>query len=346
MHWFFKGDLRWFEKIAQLNRCFNKQNGNLLCMCHLCMAGGEVPFEDFGLHPEWEKTAFVQRPWLPNAIPGFRHVPFERWDGGSPEKIMRIDLFHVGKVGVIRDLLGSTILFYIKLGYFRGDAGESRARDACLDRAHAHFFLYCRTHGMSPGLRSFSAAFFSAPTKTDYGWVNCKAADSILLLRWLSVATAGFMLDPLHAEHVVLFEAVTRACKAALRWQNMMASHGLWLRPRCAMVLFQEFHSFMECYNFLAFMALRHHRFTGYALKSKTHLLGHLKQDLYGMLQRGCPWLPNPGMHTCDMNEDVVGKVARLSRRVSTRRTSDRTLRLVLVKSKAVHDRYRKIRAL
>ena len=41
------------------------------------------------------------------------------------------------------------------------------------------------------------------------------------------------------------------------------------------------------------------------------------------------------------MNEDIVGKLSRLIRRVSARRASTRALELYLIKSKAVYRRFK-----
>ncbi len=48
----------------------------------------------------------------------------------------------------------------------------------------------------------------------------------------------------------------------------------------------------------------------------------------------------NPQLFGCEMNEDVVGRLSRLSRRVSTHNTSERSLQLYLIKSKAVYRRW------
>ena len=68
---------------------------------------------------------------------------------------------------------------------------------------------------------------------------------------------------------------------------------------------------------------------------------GHEKYDLLKRLEdpetERCA---NPQLFGCEMNEDVVGKLSRLSRRVSTRKTSERTLQLYLIKSKSVYRRW------
>lgn len=192
-----KGDLKWFEKIGKLYRCFNKQIGSGLEMCHECQAGSaSLPFEDPSHFPCWRDHCYKERPWLQE--PCIAMIPFEPVDGsGAPEKMLRRDWFHQTKVGLVRNFVGSAVLFLIFLGYFQDRApGQSNSRDACLTRAHKHFYLFCRAFGEKAGLRSFTPTFFNAPTQSHYPWVNCKGSDSTLLVRWLVILSRGLLNDP------------------------------------------------------------------------------------------------------------------------------------------------------
>ena len=83
--------------------------------------------------------------------------------------------------------------------------------------------------------------------------------------------------------------------------------------------------------------------FTGYGMKSKFHLIAHTKHEIAVLLDKpGCDFVLNPLIYSGEMNEDVVGKLSRLSRRVSSRLTSKRTLQLYLCKAKAVYGRFAK----
>ena len=160
-----KGDLKSYEKIANLERCFNRQIGSGLQMCHECEAGSHaMPWEDASHDPCWGGAIYQNRPWGNNA-PSISIIPC---DSTSPEKILRRDLFHNTKVGLLRDYVGSTILLLISLGYFRDPGpGISNARDICLQRAHRHFMLFCTASRGKPGLRSFTPVFFNAKKQTD-----------------------------------------------------------------------------------------------------------------------------------------------------------------------------------
>ena len=65
--------------------------------------------------------------------------------------------------------------------------------------------------------------------------------------------------------------------------------------------------------------------------------------DIFKALQdQNTEYVLNLLIWGCDMNEDMIGKVCRLSRKVSSRLTSQRTLELILIKSKALHRRFRR----
>lgn len=339
-----KGDLRWFEKISNLHRCFNKQTARTgLQMCHECEAGGSsMPWEDASHSPCWANHLYKSRPWI--VPPTILAIPFEPMDAsGKPEMILRRDLFHNSKMGILRDYIASTLLFLIALGYFREQGpGISNARDVCLARAFRHFHLFCKTVGSQPGLRSFTPTFFNAKTQDDFGWINAKGSDVTMLVRWIAILTAGLLNDPLSHDHIPLLKRMYKAAMCVGTWQHILYNHGCWLSRHCAMVAYQEFHEFLQHYNGLAFECLTSYQFTGFAMKSKFHLLAHCKHELAMLLDQrpSISWIPNPLLFSTEMNEDVVGKLSRLSRRVSSRTEMKRTLQLYLCKSKAVHRRF------
>lgn len=337
-----KGDLKWYEKIANLHRCFNKQCGAGLQMCHECEAGTpQYPWEDGSHHPVWGNVLYQSRPW--NQTPIIVNIPFEP-PGGAPEKILRRDLFHNTKVGLLRDFVASSILLLIFLGYFKdGRPGVSNKIDVCLERAHRSFYLFCRTTQSKAGLRSFTPTFLNYKKSTCYGWINAKGSDVTLLIKWLCVWVGGLLNDPLDPEHVPTLRRIYLGAMCVKTWQNILYSHGCWLHRHCGMVVYQEFHEFLQHYNWLAFICLTKWHFTGYGMKSKFHMIAHAKLDLANLLdQTDIQWVPSPLLFSSEMNEDVVGKLARLSRRADSRLNTKRTLQLYLCKAKAAHSRFRK----
>ena len=335
----FKGDLEWYQAIACLSRCFSKQIKIGEPMCHQCMAGKpSLPFEDTSHSPAWETTEFSERPW--NDEPCLTSVPF---DSQQPEKILRRDVFHNFKLGTLRDFIGGTVLLLCSLGYFT-DPEDYNGRDALLARAHAHFRLWCHTTGKSPSLRSFTSTFFNITTWHDFAWVNCKGSDTSLCVSWLRVLTSTLLLDLKSEDHRQTLETMRRCAIEGERFFKIIYDHGLFLNRHCAAAVYESLHNFLDDFNRLAFLALYKHKYTAYAKKSKMHMMAHEKQDIRKMLMAGKRFVLSPLAFACEQNEDMVGRLSRLSRRVSQRWAAHRTLDLYLIQCKAVHRRYVKVR--
>lgn len=338
-----KGDLKWVQRVADLNRSFGSQISINKKMCHECLAGDqEFPFEDASDHPSWAPTCYTKRPYA--CRPVVCHIPFEHQDGNDEaphERIFRRDIFHNTKMGVFRMFVASCVMLLAKLHYF-DQQGQSNGRPLLIERAYHHFRYFCSTTSRTPALRSFSLSFFNSPSWFTFPWVNCKGSDTSHLLAWVHTMVVGFANDPLKQEHSELLKRMALTASAARNFQKLCYSHGLWLdKARCGACLYKEMNAFARGYNACAFLSMHQFQFTGFAMTSKYHLICHAKLDILNLLEnKDAFWIPNPQTYGCEMNEDVVGKMSRLIRRVDARRASSRALELYLTKSKAVHRRF------
>ena len=344
-----KGDAKWFQKVGTLSRSFSSQISVGTAMCHECMAGTPaMPFEDAGHEPLWMESVYTQRPF---AIPPvWCHIPFEDASrgnnvlGGPCERYFRRDIFHVCKVGIFRYYLASTVMLLARLGYW-SEPGTTNKRDILLQRAHRSFQWYCSTAGGTPSLRSFSESFFNVKTWDSYGWINCKASDTSLLMAWVCVLLTGFLNDLKSESHRLLLETMLSAAMEGRAFMRMTYEHGLWMPRRCAWTFYHHVHRFLHYYNKAAFLSLHRFKYTGYATTGKYHMLAHIKTEVLGLLKNpNVQWIPNAQLWGCEGNEDVVGLLSRLNRRVSARTSTKRTLQLYLTKAKAVHRRFLKNR--
>ena len=333
-----KGDLDWFKKLGGLTRCYKQQLGQGEPCCHECGAGApDLPFEDADHQPCWANSMWFARPWQKS--PALVKLVFSEQ---HPESALRRDVFHNTKVGIFRDFLGASILLLCKFSYFNFD-GQSNRRELQLERAFGHFRLWCASVGKTPGLHSFTPLFFNAPNQNTFGWVNSKGSDSMMLLSWIQVALAAFQRDLIDPSHAETLRIMQRCAQHADAFTNMTYDHGLWLSRHCAAKLYSDMHLFLTAYNTLAFWSLHKWQFTAYGMKAKYHMLCHTKFDILTWLaDPTINMIPNPQIWGCEMNEDVVGKVSRLSRRCSTRNTGQQALQLYLTKCKAVHRRFLK----
>lgn len=140
-----KGDLDFHEKYMKLERSYSHLGSrNKIEICHLCKAGSaRFPFEDFAEVPDWASPAsmLASRPWGADAEPSLSRIPF---DNSSPEVAIRHDPFHVVKVGIARDVIGGTLIYLVRKGFFDA-VGDSKNIQERFSRAHSVFSLWAKT---------------------------------------------------------------------------------------------------------------------------------------------------------------------------------------------------------
>lgn len=79
-----------------------------------------------------------------------------------------------------------------------------------------------------------------------------------------------------------------------------------------------------------------------YSLKPKLHSMRHIAGDIENQLRSGAPKILNILAFSCEPNEDMVGHVARLSRRVSARTVNHRVFDRVCIRMKTSWKKKRK----
>lgn len=195
---------------------------------------------------------------------------------------------------------------------------------------------------LSAGLRSFSASFFQVKTKRSFAWANSKGSDSVLLLRWLyfyvglQLVTSSCLTD----EQKAFFKTYRLTVDHSLKAFDLMYTHGLWLRRECATVLHDHLSFLLRGYKQCARMILDLNH-NGFGLKRKFHGMAHLKFSIRQDLLNGVRAVINPMYSGCEQNEDKIGKVSRVSRKVSTRTITNTILQRYMLKKKAVLRRSR-----
>ena len=334
-----KGDLAWFQKIGELDRCYTRLSTSINApCCHECMAGStHAPFEDLSSNPAWASTIFTVRPWITEPSTGILKVPYDRL---QPEKVLKRDLFHCTKIGVYQDFIAGAVLLILELGYFQ-DSTASNSREKQLERAHGHFRLFCAGAGKSPALMSFTTNLFNVPTRKHYGWCKCKGSDAMILMQWIRVLTTSCMNRILDESHRKTLKGLHEAASSGVAWVNAMYRHGLWWARPCAEAINAHGKKFLRSYNFLAWVALHEWQFPAFAMKPKIHLLAHEVYEVSQFLAKGVVPVPSCLMFSCEMNEDVVGRISRLSRRAHQARVSERVLNFYLTKVYALYKNYR-----
>ena len=329
------GDMEYHAKTGVLNRSYqNVGHRNFIPCCHECMAGSiTYPFGDVSSDPGWKNSLYQTVPWV--QPPPFKHIPFDDWNAGDSARFFKRDPFHIFRLGIARNFIGSVIVLFCLEGVFDLD-GAGKSIDLRLSRAWSSFSLWCDKHNVSPaGLRSFSKEKLHMPKMGTFPWCGGKGSDSILLLKWLK------FLSGLHGPanpSSPLFPLVLRACCNGLSFQAIHR-HGIWLKSSCRDRIMRCGKGFVQDYARLAKWAYDN-RLQLFAMVPKIHAMDHFAVHLALLCfeEYAC----NPAMFDCSMSEDFIGHLSRQSRRISHTNVVENTILAYKVKARFVLKRFKK----
>ena len=326
-----KGDMKWHIPIGNLIRHHGTRGKKRpLMMCPECHAGGPgLPYEDVSEQAAWMNTLYQTRPW--NEDPPLTIIPFDPVCG---ERMHKRDIFHITRLGTYRHYVGSVLVTLISWGYFQihPPPPEGNGADVQLQRSFGHCKLWCATFSKNLALRSFSRRLFNWPNYSTYPWANTKGSDTFLLCQWLIVLVKQFLLQPLDPSHVAMLQVMVEVGEAAVSFSKMLFPHHLFLSRTCAMFAVEQGNIFLRGYSWLAYQSLHHFGICCWAMIPKHHSFRHSILDMELALQTGSDSILSPACTSCEMNEDAIGKVCRLYRRVESRYNMTRVLELYLVK--------------
>lgn len=335
-----KGDMKFqSHTIAWMTRSYsNLGTRNLAPICSLCKAGSAgVAMEDVSLEPTWKNTMYQERPWNVEWEPCLSQVPF---DPVKPEFLYKLDFFHCFKVGLGRDLAGSSLIWMCRLQVYDFPNSTQNVEDR-LKRCHSHFKLWAMTEKYSPSLRSFTKAFLNHKTSVDAAWTNSKGSDTMILLKYVRFQLSLVIRDesPNLAPRLQILTLLRDVIDHGIQMCEMLYSHNLLLPRQCASRLYLHIMILIRGFKRVAAHCLQHQE-PGFRLKPKLHALAHIGLELREVLQTPAVRVINPLIWSCEMNEDHIGHVARVSRKLATRTLALRMAQRYLLKSRAVFRRH------
>lgn len=330
------GDMEYHAKTGVLNRSYqNVGHKNFIPCCHECGAGApHLPFEDVSSNPAWIASLHMSPPW--DEAPPFKHIPFEDWESGAAGRFFKRDPFHIFRLGIARNFIGSTIVLFCLQSVFDDPAGnDSVALPERLTRAWSSFTLWCDTHHVSPsGIRGFTKEKLHMPKLGTFPWCGGKGSDSILLLRWLRFLSGlQLIANPTSS----IFPLVIKATDGGLAFQAIHR-HGVWLKGSCKVVIMNAAKQFVQSYAWLADYCLRN-SLQLYAMVPKLHAMDHFAVQLKSSCE---PYVCNPAVWDCSMSEDFIGHVSRQSRRISHIQVVENLLLSYKVRTKLIIKRFKK----
>ena len=191
-------------------------------------------------------------------------------------------------------------------------------------------------------VQKVSASF---PSGNCSGW---KASDSMILLRWLlRVLQGGAIIfagdspgnrsgrplaqHPGFEDKAPVLGAMQDGCVALLSFFQTIHRGNLFLQRQEAASAAGACNLFCNAYVFLA----RHFFDAGrcrFHLEPSLHMFRHVGHGLELLLSRQAPVCLSPAAFLCEQGEDFIGRISRITRRVSARLTGQRTLQRYCIK--------------
>ena len=330
-----KGDYEFHLEVAGYKRSYsNVGTVNDRPFCPECGAGSPgVPGVDTKDSPTWLQSLYADEPW--DSIPPLSRIPFSDTQRAS---LYRRDAFHTLKYGFLKDFAASCVMYLAQLQYF-DQPEDSCALDNRLARAYGHFKLFCIAASKTSTFRKFSVATFHRTKATKHPFIGGKGADSIIFLQWLELLLKLKVARPLDPTHLEVLTAMLETVQGGLAFVGVYHSHDIFMPPGCARFMLKSGMKLLRGYCYLANRCIQERRRL-FSLRPKVHFYHHILVDLQQQLSKGHPYILNyPALYNCEANEDFIGRVSRLSRRVSPKINARRTLDRYLVACKLIHKR-------
>ena len=327
-----KGDLPFLQKAGFLLRTFlnvrkapkTAKSKRLCGCCHLCLAGTEeYDFEDFATSPCWLPTTGRNNPYPWARIPPyFEYLPHVRQ--GAPS-FFRLDIMHLLHLGFGRDFCGSSLVLLLDL--YNADSipvaldrqTADLARFVQESRRQIHFKRLSRDMLGYKNEHSFPSAHWS------------KALDTPVMMEFII-----WILD--QQQTLLLEDRLLRLMHGAAQamgvFMRTVLKAGLWLAKEEAAIASEAGFFFLQAYAKCARICADR-RLCRYNLTPKLHFFHHMCIRLHQGVQANLACLQNPLADSNFADEDFVGRVSRLSRRVSPRMQSERTIGRYLVATRS-----------
>ena len=152
--------------------------------------------------------------------------------------------------------------------------------------------------------------------------------------------TGQSLLNRAGDDRAIALQAMHDGAVAVLRFFGILHKEKLWLSRNTAKEVVACIDLFLSSYVFLA--KFSHAKgLTRYHLEPSHHMLAHIITRIEEALARGAPMVLSPAAFLCEMSEDFVGRVSRISRRVHSRTCGKRTCQRYLIKLFLEFERFK-----
>eukprot|EP00438_Fugacium_kawagutii_P009434 Skav202045 [mRNA] locus=scaffold1138:363163:364701:- [translate_table: standard] len=314
---------RSFSNVSKTEDSKAAREGRGKGCCWLCPAGASGA-------PIWEDVRVASADWthccgrnnpLPWDVPG-PLLAFLPTDDADLAGFYKPDIFHIWHAGVGKDFSASALIYLMKtvfkqrninvsLGLVNDELKTWRQRT----KEHLHF-----------GKLTFDLLGYSSSRTYPVGHWS-KNMDTASVTRFVQFLCQGGLVTCPGDE---ILETILDACGVAEHFMHLLFTCSFFLTETEAWQLIQAGQSFLNAYMKLA--TLSYNRpLCLWKLKPKLHMLAHIVHTALCQFRKGTTCVINPVAESTFMCEDFIGKVSRLSRRVSAKQHGKKILQRYMV---------------
>ena len=287
----------------------------------------------------------MQNPWNDNNRSPLLEIP---GNDTRPHEIFRKDPFHIFKQTIGGHWVASGIVMLCDLGYF-SLPGQSNQADHLLEVAYQDFNYFMKHEWQGhqvANIKMFTKALLHWPKIKNFPYGRFKGSDCMLMIRWFAKLLSkgrfvegkdcrqevSLIAEPLQAWHRPFLLHLHTGSVASLEFFQILHTGGTWLSKQKAHTLALRCYQFTSSYSGLARLchgqALRR-----FMMEPSLHYFHHYAVDIIRRVHANDAWILSPNQDNCEMDEDFVGRVARLSRAVHALSTTKRTIERYLLKA-------------
>ena len=317
----FAGDWQFLVKCGKLGRSYancekrpRAENAFPRGICHYCKAGQrDIPFEDFSSGALWRRTQFQSDddPFLvrPKAL-SLPHEP------RAEPRFFVFDLFHCYHLGLGKTFLGSVLALMSE----RMDGSNIDDRMGNLTNLYLQF---CQDNFSTPFILVISKDTIQWPDKGSYPNGNWSKGH---VTTTLTKFVTWFLTSHNDIDGDALLVKCREAAVAINDAMHALYANDVWLPKLLANDIGMKGRQFLVKYQELATMCY-HSRRALFMYMPKAHACDHTFSELEGCV---APFAMNPLAHSVQVDEDMVGRVSRVSRRVHPTQVIKRVLERAL----------------
>ena len=311
------GDAPFLREAGYHNRSFSNvrksstSKAALPGLCWLCAAGktNGPPFEDVRITAAWTRTCGINNslPW-DEPSPLLAYLPINDPDLAA---FYRPDIFHVYHAGLGKDFTASSLIYMAKTIF------KQRKLKSSIDDINAELKSYLKEKKEKLNFGSFSLDLL--------GYVSARSFPKGHWSKNMDTATVSKFVEHVAMKHASAFSdyailpLIAEACSAIGHFMHIIFSSGFFLDESQGWQMVSAGHAFLSLYiqmskrSFDLGLCL-------FALKPVVHLMSHIVHRALQQYKIDPSSVINPVAESTFMAEDLVGRISRLSRRVSAKK--------------------------